>query len=133
MGTVSRCTGGPRPERKDSVLLSSKKSTPFRRLARVTVAGALIAAPLTLLAVNASAEAPAAAADVADTVVLEGTDVSQHPNDGPQYFQGPGPEGPRVEFRDGPNDGRRGPDDHRGPEGPQFYRILPQTGSAGSS
>lgn len=91
-------------------MLSSKIA---RRVAGVSLAGALFAAPAALLAGTASAAEPA------DTVQVEsaGTEVA------------------RPDHRDGdrPWDGRRNDrrDDHRAPDQfQQFQQFLPPTGSA---
>ncbi|WP_236566787.1 hypothetical protein [Nocardia sp. CY41] len=104
----------------------SKTATPLRRLARVAVAGSLIAVPLAALAANASAETPS----VQDQVQLvdapqQGADIDGRP----RHFE-------HHERHDGP---RRGPDDRPG-DGPwrggpphrfhQFQQFLPPTGSS---
>ncbi|MFD0362187.1 hypothetical protein ACFQZZ_12130 [Nocardia sp. GCM10030253] len=112
------------------MLLSNTPTSFRRRLARVAVAGALVTVPLATLAVTASAETPnpsdaAQVQSVPGEAVQEGTEISG-PRGGHDFPDRPGHDGPRVEFRE------RG--DHPGPGGGhQFYRILPPTGSAGSS
>ncbi|WP_406235069.1 hypothetical protein [Nocardia sp. NBC_01009] len=113
-------------------MLLSKTPISFRRrLARVAVAGALVTVPLATLAVTASAETPDPAGTaqvqaVSGEAVQEGTEING-PRGGHDFPDRPGPDRPRAEFRE------RG--DHPGPgNGPhQFNRVLPPTGSAGSS
>ncbi|MGW4768891.1 hypothetical protein ACWEO2_12735 [Nocardia sp. NPDC004278] len=107
-----------------------KTSTSFRRgFARVAIAGALAAIPLSALVVTASAatadSSVPAVQDVSDQIPLQGTDI-----DGPDRGDW---DGPRGDW-----DGRahhhhhRGPDDqHDGPWQPWQPPALPPTGSAG--
>ncbi|MEU7630045.1 hypothetical protein AB0C34_08675 [Nocardia sp. NPDC049220] len=100
-------------------MLRSKNTTPTRRLARVTLAGALVAVPLAALAATASAEAP----------VTSGTavEVQAAPIDARQ----PGLDWHHRHHR-GDGGWHRGPGHHPGPGGPaQFpqFPLLPPTGS----
>ncbi|WP_040772578.1 hypothetical protein [Nocardia pneumoniae] len=99
----------------------SKTTAPLRRLARVTVAGALIAVPLAALAATASAETPAEPGEGVQVQVVDepqqGADINR-----PRHF----------ERHDGPCPG---PDDHPWRDGPpprqfHFKQSLPPTGSS---
>ncbi|MBF6295977.1 hypothetical protein IU459_00270 [Nocardia amamiensis] len=103
----------------------SKTTTPLWRLARVTVAGALIAVPLAALAGTASAETPAGPADGVHVQVVDepeqGADINR-----PRHFE-------RYERHDGP---RPGPGDHPWRDAPpqrefhHFKQYSPPTGSS---
>ncbi|MEV6320493.1 hypothetical protein AB0M45_04750 [Nocardia sp. NPDC051787] len=102
----------------------SKTATPLRRLARVTVAGALIAVPLATLAATASAEIPAAPPEGVHVRVVDGPEQGADINR-PRHFE-------RYERHDGPCPG---PGDHPWRDGPpprqfHFQQPLPPTGSS---
>jgi hypothetical protein len=121
METVSRYTATHGSREGNSVLLP-KTSTPFRRrLARVAVAGVLVTVPLATLAVTASAQTP----DTSNTIQLQSVSDGFWP-------QGNDNDGhPRGDGRDGRDDNgpRHDQGDHRGPDVPDFHRLLPPTGS----
>ncbi|WP_040864161.1 hypothetical protein [Nocardia exalbida] len=107
----------------------SKTATPPRRLARVAVAGALIAVPLAALASTASAETPA---DQGRVQLVDAPQQGADIDGGPRRFE-------RHERHDGPGRGPDdrpgcGPDGGPGPDGPRhFYKfehVLPPTGSS---
>ncbi|MGQ4618289.1 hypothetical protein [Nocardia sp. R7R-8] len=93
----------------------STTATPLRRLARVTVAAALIALPLGALAATASAETPAApgVVQVVDAP-QQGADINGHRHFKHHHGAGRGPQ-------DGPW--------HNGPQH-HFRHFLPPTGSS---
>jgi hypothetical protein len=118
----------------------SKTATPLRRLARVAVAGALIAVPLAALASTASAETPAAPGVV--QVVDAPQQVADHDDwsrqsahderrDDPGHGQNDGPgRGPDNGPGHGPDNGPgRGPNDGPRQDGPQ-QQFMPPTGSS---
>ncbi|MFE7744034.1 hypothetical protein [Nocardia sp. NPDC057455] len=110
----------------------SKTATPLRRLARVAVAGALIAVPLAALASTASAETPAPSG------VVQVVDAPQQITDHDDWSRRSAHDERRDDPGRGPNDGPgRGPDNgpgrgaNDGPrqDGPQ-QQFLPPTGSS---
>ncbi|MEU8895176.1 hypothetical protein [Nocardia sp. NPDC048505] len=128
--------------------MQSKKNTFRRRAARFVVAGALVTVPLGALAVTANAQAPTdeplelETTTVAGETVPEGTEIHERWTPAVPALpgpQGPGqtiiipgpadsvparphPGGPRVEYRERPE------------QGPTFHlQHRPPTGSAGSS
>ncbi|MEU7763631.1 hypothetical protein AB0B25_00675 [Nocardia sp. NPDC049190] len=98
-------------------MLRSTKTTPARRLARVTLAGALVAVPFAALAATASAEVP----ETSGTAV----EVQAAPINAPQ----PGIDWHHRHHR-GNGGWHRGPGNHPGPGGPGPFPQLPPTGSA---
>lgn len=103
----------------------SKTSTSFRRgFARVAIAGALAAVPLSALAVTASAAAPDSAVPTvqaaSDQIPLQGADI-----DRPHRGDWDGRHGHRGDHR-GPGDQPGGPW-----QPPVLPQTLPSTGSAG--
>lgn len=109
------------------------KTSTFRRgFARVAIAGALAAIPLSALAVTASAATADSSVPtvqtVSDQIPLQGTEINHHHHgdwDGRGDHDGPGP----GDWHNGP-----GGDWHNGPGQPPLLPgvpALPSTGSAG--
>lgn len=115
----------------------SKTATPLRRLARVAVAGALIAVPLAALSATASAETPSdqSVVQLVDTPQQIADHDRQFDRDGRHDDQGRGPDdgpghGPDNRPGQGPDNGPgRGPNDAPRQDGPQ-QQFLPPTGSS---
>ncbi|MGV9973082.1 hypothetical protein [Nocardia beijingensis] len=116
-----------------------KTATPLRRLARVAVAGALIAVPLAALATTASAETPVApgvvrVVDAPQQVADHDRDFDRdgrHDDQGRGRDNGPG-HGPDNGPGRGPDNGPgRGPNDGPRQDGPApQQQLLPPTGSS---
>ncbi|MEV4238572.1 MULTISPECIES: hypothetical protein [unclassified Nocardia] len=108
----------------------SKTSTSFRRsFARIAIAGALAAVPLSALAVTASAATADSSVPTvqaaSDQIPLQGADIDRH-----HHGDWDGPRGDHDDR--GPGDWRHGPgDQNNGPWQPGQPPILPPTGSAG--
>ncbi|WP_330251385.1 hypothetical protein OG874_35380 [Nocardia sp. NBC_00565] len=108
----------------------SKTSSSFRRgFARVAIAGALAAVPLSALAVTASAAAPDSSVPTvqaaSDQIPLQGTDI-----DGPH--RGDDWDGQHHHRGDHRGPGDQPGDQQNGPWQPPFPpQGLPSTGSAG--
>ncbi|MFE9321784.1 hypothetical protein ACIHDR_03125 [Nocardia sp. NPDC052278] len=89
-----------------------------RNVARVVIAGALVAVPLSALAVTASAAEPDASAQ--SQIPLQGTDIDRHHH---HHHDGDGDHGPGNWIP--------GPGNYGAPGVAPFQQFPPPTGSAG--